>query len=84
MGSQRAQWADRRAELDSPILEEMALYHQEHYPDVLAEEVARTVRRTVGDVAVAKIADSQKLMRLKVAQEELDETYRSEEALTIS
>jgi hypothetical protein len=41
------------------------------------------VKITYGEVAVCKIAHSQKLART-VPEEELDETYRSEAALTLA
>lgn len=69
--------------VDSPILEEVVRYHQEHYPDVFAEDVAKTVRQVFGEVAVAQVAHSQKLAR-EVSEEELDKLYRNEEALTIA
>ncbi|SRR5579883_69242 len=68
---------------DAPMLLEAIKYHQSQYPEVYAEEVEQIVRQTYGEVAVCKIAHSQKLARL-VAEEELDRTYRSDEALTIS
>jgi hypothetical protein len=68
---------------DSPILSEAIRHHQEQYPDVYAEEVAKIVRETYGEVAVCKIAHSQKLAS-QVPEEDLDQIYRSEAALTIS
>jgi hypothetical protein len=68
---------------DSPILSEAIRHHQEQYPDVYAEEVAKIVRDTYGEVAVCKIAHSQKLAS-QVPEEDLDQIYRSEAALTIS
>jgi hypothetical protein len=68
---------------DSPILEEAIKYHQDQYPDVYAEEVAKTVRAVFGEVAACKIAHSQKLKR-ELPEEELDQNYRSEAALTIA
>ena len=67
---------------DCPILLEAIKYHQEQYPDVYAEEVADIVRTTYGEVAVCKIAHSQKLAK-HVPEEDLDEHYRSEAALTV-
>lgn len=69
--------------VDSPILEEVVRYHQEHYPDVYAEEVANTIRHTFGEVAVAKVAHSQKLTK-DVSVEELDREYRDEKSLTVA
>jgi hypothetical protein len=66
---------------DCPILLEAIKYHQDQYPDVYAQEVEKIVRDTYGEVAVCKIAHSQKLA--KHVAEDLDETYRSEEALTV-
>jgi hypothetical protein len=68
---------------DSPLLLEAIKYHQEQYPDVYAQEVQEIVMQTYGEIAVCKIAHSQKLAK-HVAEEDLDETYRSEAALTIA
>jgi hypothetical protein len=68
--------------VDSPILEEVVKYHQERYPDVFAEDVAKTIRATFGEVAVAKVAHSQKLSK-ELPVEELDREYRDEKALTL-
>ena len=46
---------------DFPILFEAIKHHQEQYPDVYGDEVAKIVRETYGEVAVCKIAHSQKL-----------------------
>lgn len=54
-------------------------YHQEQYPDVYAQEVETIVRTTYGEVAVCKIAHSQKLDK-HVNEQDLDQTYRSEAA----
>jgi hypothetical protein len=67
---------------DCPILLEAIKYHQEQYPDVYAQEVEDIVRNTYGEVAVCKVAHSQKLAK-HVLEEDLDEVYRSEAALTI-
>jgi hypothetical protein len=67
---------------ESPILKEAIKYHQNQYPEVYAEQVEEIVMQTYGEVAVCKIAHSQKLVK-HVAEEELDETYRSDAALTI-
>ncbi len=67
---------------DSPILLEAIKYHQGQYPDVFADEVKDIVMQTYGEVAVCKIAHSQKLVK-HVAEEELDSSYRTDEALTI-
>ncbi len=69
--------------VDSPILQEVLEYHQAQYPDVMAEEVAKTVRHVFGEIAVCKSSHSQKLAK-HITEEELDQTYRSEEALTIA
>ena len=68
---------------DAPILLEAIKYHQAQYPDVYAEEVADIVRATYGEVAICKIAHTQKLAK-HVNEQDLDETYRSEPALTIA
>jgi hypothetical protein len=43
----------------------------------------KIVRATYGEVAVCKVAHSQKLVS-QIPEEELDLTYRSEAALTVS
>jgi hypothetical protein len=68
---------------DCPILLEAIKYHQEQYSDVYAQEVEETVKNTYGEVAVCKIAHSQKLAK-HVPEEDLDATYRSEAALTVA
>jgi hypothetical protein len=68
---------------DSPFLIEAIRYHQEQYPEIYASEVAKIVRTTYGEVAVCKVAHSQKLIA-QIPEEELDLTYRSEAALTVS
>jgi hypothetical protein len=69
--------------LDAPVLVESIKYHQDQYPDVHAEEVGKIVMDAYGEIAVAKIAHSQKL-RARIAEQELDEHYRSEQALTLA
>jgi hypothetical protein len=66
---------------DSPFLLEVVKYHQDRYPDVLAEEVQEVVKGVFGEVAVAKIAHSQKIAAM-LPEEQLDREYRSEAALT--
>jgi hypothetical protein len=67
---------------DCPLLLEAIKHHQNQYPDVYAQEVEDIVRNTYGEVAVCKIAHSQKLMKY-VPEQDLDDHYRSDEALTI-
>jgi hypothetical protein len=69
---------------DAPMLLEAITYHQEQYPVVHAEEIQDIVKAVYGEVAVAKIAHSEKLAARGVSEEELEETYRSDEALTIA
>lgn len=68
---------------DSPMLLEAIKYHQEHYPDVYADEVRKIVMEVYGEVAVAKIAHSQKLAT-RVSEQDLDLNYRNEAALTVA
>lgn len=68
---------------DSPILQEIVLYHQNQYPDVYAEEVQQVVHQVFGEVATCKIAHSQKLAS-ELPEEEIDKYYRSEQALTVA
>ena len=67
----------------SPFLIEAIRYHQEQYPDIYASEVEKIVRTAYGEVSVCKVAHSQKLIA-QIPEEELDATYRSEAALTVS
>jgi len=69
--------------VESNVLQEVIEYHQAQYPDVHAEEIATAIRHVFGEIAVCKIAHSQKLA-MKVAEEELDRDYRSEPALTLA
>jgi hypothetical protein len=68
---------------ESPMLLEAIKYHQDQYPDVYADDVRKTVMEVYGEVAVAKIAHSQKLVT-KVSEQELDQSYRNEAALTVA
>lgn len=68
---------------EAPVLLESIAYHQEQYADVYAEEVQKTVMDVFGEVAVAKVAHSQRLRKL-VTDEELRSEYRNEKVLTIS
>jgi hypothetical protein len=68
---------------ESPFLIEAIKYHQSQYPDIFSVEVEKIVKDTYGEVAVCKIAHSQKLVA-HVAEDQLDLLYRNEAALTIS
>ena len=68
---------------ESPLLEEVVAYHQKKYPPHQAEEVQRIVHQVFGEVAVAKIAHSRKLIK-GMSEEQIDKTYRSEQALTLA
>ena len=68
---------------DPPILLEAIQYQRGQYPDVYAEEIGKIVMQVYGEIAVAKIAHSQKLTT-NIAEQELDQFYRSEQALTLS
>lgn len=69
---------------DSPILLEAIAYHQAQYPAIHSEEIQKIVKDVYGEVAVAKIAHSEKLAARGVSEEELENDYRSDKALTIS
>ena len=68
---------------ESPILEEIVQYHQNRYPDVYAEDVGNIVRQVFGEVATCKVAHSQKLAK-QISEDELNQLYRSEHALTVA
>jgi hypothetical protein len=68
---------------EAPVLLESIKHHQDQYPDIHAEEIAKTVMDAYGEIAASKIAHSQKLT-MKISEQELDATYRSEPALTIA
>jgi hypothetical protein len=68
---------------EAPLLLEAIKHHQQQYPEVFAGEVEKIVKDTYGEVAVCKIAHSQKLTTY-VAEDQLDLTYRNEAALTVS
>jgi hypothetical protein len=67
---------------ESPILLEAIRHHQQQYPDVFAADVEKIVKQTYGEVAVCKVAHSQKLVA-HVAEEDLNLIYRNEAALTV-
>jgi hypothetical protein len=67
----------------SEILKKLEDYHVERFPDVHEEEIRKEIRHAFGEIAVAKVAHSQQLKHL-VNKEDLEKTYRSEEALTIA
>lgn len=69
--------------VDSPILEESVVHHQSQFLDVYAEAVAETIRKVFGEVAVAKVAHSQKLTK-ELPVEVLDRDYRDERSLTVA
>lgn len=84
-----ATWAPRDPEgptvyinKESGILEEVVEYHQEKYAEVYHEEVGKVVREVFGEVAACKVAHSQKLAS-EIPEEELDQSYRNEAALTV-
>lgn len=68
---------------EAPVLLESIKYHQDQYADIHAEAVQDTVMAVFGEVAVAKIAHSQKLKKL-VTEEELRADYRNEKVLTVA
>ena len=67
----------------SEILRKLEDYHVERFPEVQEEEIRKEIRNAFGEIAVAKVAHSQQLKHL-VNKEDLEKTYRSEEALTIA
>jgi hypothetical protein len=86
-----AQWAPNDPDgptvilnADAPMLLEAIAYHQEQYPAVHSEEIQNIVKAVYGEVAVAKIAHSEKLAARGVTEEDLEQQYRSDEALTIA
>jgi hypothetical protein len=86
-----AQWSPRDPDgpcvilnADAPTLLEAIEFHQQQYPPVHAEEIADIVKAVYGEVAVAKIAHSQKLAALGVSEQELETEYRTEKALTLA
>jgi hypothetical protein len=83
-----AAWAPKDPEgptvlinVDSPILESVVEYHLQRYPSHFAEEIAHVIRNTYGEIAVAKVAHTQKLAK-HINLHEIDQLYRSENALT--
>ncbi|MBK8324490.1 MAG: hypothetical protein IPL06_17730 [Betaproteobacteria bacterium] len=75
----RVVWINKEA----PVLVESIKYHQDQYADIYAEQVQETVLQVFGEVAVAKLAHSQKLRKF-VSDEELRDEYRSEPVLTVA
>jgi hypothetical protein len=67
----------------SPVLVEMIKYHRDRYPDVHAEEITLIILKTFGEIAACKIAHTQKLMKY-ITEQEVDDAFRTEEALTVA
>lgn len=67
---------------ESGILQDVVEYHQEKYPEVYHDEVAKIVRQVFGEVAACKVAHSQKLDHV-MTEEELNTSFRSGDALTL-
>ena len=82
-----ALWDEARNEVElnseAPVLLEAIKYHQDQYADVFAEDVGKAVMAVFGEVAVAKIAHSQRL-RGNVTDQELRDDYRNERVLTVA
>jgi hypothetical protein len=57
--------------VDSPILQEVVHYHQAQYPDIFAEEVAKTVRQVFGEVAACKRGRSATACCTEIRRDEL-------------
>lgn len=68
---------------EAPVVLESIKYHQDQYPPIHAEQIPKIVMGVFGEVAVSKIAHSQKLRKL-VSDEELRNEYRNEKSLTIA
>ena len=66
----------------SPILEEIVKYHQANYPPHRSGDVEKTIHKVFGEVAACKIAHAQKLTKDGVTEQDLDNIYLSESALT--
>lgn len=69
--------------IEHPVLEEEITYWQSQYPDHLAEEIAKEVVATYGEIAVAKVAHSEHLKSL-IPPGVIEKDLRSEQALTMS
>lgn len=69
--------------IESKIIVDMIDDHKKNYASHHAEEVANTVIKVFGEVAVAKVAHAQALT-YEISEQEVDERYRSEEALTLA
>ena len=68
---------------EAPVVMESVKHHQDQYPPVYAEEVQKVVLSVFGEVAVAKVAHSQKLRKL-ISDQEIRDDYRNEKVLTIA
>ena len=78
----RSRGADRANEPGTPLLPEAIKHHQQQYPEVFTVDVEKTVKNTYGEVAVCKIAHSQKLTTY-VADDQLEFSIANEAALTV-
>jgi hypothetical protein len=61
----------------------MIKYHRDRYPDVHAEEVTLIILKTFGEIAACKIAHTQKFTKY-ITEQEVEDTFRTEEALTVA
>jgi hypothetical protein len=69
--------------VDHPVLEEEVAYWQSQYPDHLADDIAREVIATYGEIAVAKVAHSEHLKSV-LPSSKVENDLRSEAALTMA
>lgn len=68
---------------DSEVLKDAVRYHQDRNKPELAEQVSEIVHQVFGEIAVSKMAHLQELSKSnKLPTEQLNESYRSEEAIT--
>ena len=72
-----------RLNKDAEVFREVIQHHQSGYPAHLADEVEGIVFDVFGEVAVCKVAHTERMAKL-VTDEELERSYRSEEALTLA
>jgi hypothetical protein len=69
--------------VDHPVLEEEVAYWQSQYPDHLADDIAKEVIATYGEIAVAKVAHSEHLKSV-LPSSKVENDLRSEAALTMA
>ena len=69
--------------VNSPFIQKCVEDHQDMYPEIYADEIAQEIRQAYGEIAVTKVAHAQ-FFKAFISEQNIDTSYRTEEALTIA